>query len=206
METALSIMVGVGLSAACGFRIFVPLLTMSLAAFTGHLHLAPEFQWIGTWPALIAFGTATVVEIAGYYIPWLDHVLDVIATPSAIVAGTVITASMVTDMSPFLRWTLGVVAGGGAAGLVQTATVMTRTASLVGTGGSANPVVATAELSGSILTTLLALIAPAVALLLLAGIVGFAVVKVRSKKGETRIQGVSSPPDSQPTVTTNCSR
>lgn len=203
METALSIMVGIGLSAACGFRVFVPLVVVSLAAFTGHLQLSPEFQWLATWPALIAFGTATVIEIAGYYIPWLDHVLDVIATPSAIVAGTIITASMVMDLSPFLKWTLAVIAGGGAAGLVQATTVMTRAASFLGTGGTANPVVATAELSGSILTSLLALFAPLAAMLLLVGIAGFAVIKVRSKKRCSPSTGGSSPAGGRDTVATN---
>src|ERR1043165_470437 len=101
MDTALSICVGVGLSAACGFRVFVPLLIMSIASISGHLHLAQGFAWIGSYPALIAFGVATVLEIAGYYIPWLDHLLDTMATPAAIVAGTIVTASFVTGMSPF---------------------------------------------------------------------------------------------------------
>src|SRR5215471_8006470 len=120
METTiLSICLGIGLSAACGFRVFVPLLVMNLASMSGHLTLAAGFAWIGSYPALIAFSVATVLEIAGYYIPWVDHLLDTIATPSAIIAGTIVTASVVTGMSPFLKWTLAVIAGGGAAALVQ---------------------------------------------------------------------------------------
>src|SRR5882724_7873827 len=142
METLLSICVGIGLSAACGFRVFVPLLVMSIAALSGHLTLADGFEWIGSYPALIAFSVATCLEIAGYYIPWVDHLLDTIATPAAIVAGTLITASMVTDMSPFLRWTLAAIAGGGAAGVVQGTTVLTRGASTLTTAGLANPMFA----------------------------------------------------------------
>src|SRR5215469_198193 len=123
METFLSICVGVGLSAACGFRVFVPLLVMNIAALSGHLTLAHGFEWIGSYPALVAFSVATCLEIGGYFIPWLDHLLDTIATPTAIIAGTIISASIVTDLSPFLKWTLAVIAGGGAAGLVQSATV-----------------------------------------------------------------------------------
>src|SRR6266446_2543792 len=104
METLLSIFVGIGLSAACGFRVFVPLLVMSIAAASGHLTLAQGFQWIGSYPALVAFSVATLLEIAGYYIPWVDHFLDAVATPAAIIAGTIVTASMVSGMSPFLKW------------------------------------------------------------------------------------------------------
>ena len=115
METLLSVLVGIGLSAACGFRIFVPPLVISIAALSGHLHLASGFEWMGTYPAMTAFGVACALEIAAYYVPWLDHMLDILATPTAVVAGTIVTASLVTDMSPMLRWTLAIIAGGGAA-------------------------------------------------------------------------------------------
>src|SRR5438552_4638510 len=129
METLLSICVGIGLSAACGFRVFVPLLVMSIAAASGHLTVASGFQWIGSYPALVAFSVATLLEIAGYYIPWVDNLLDTIAIPAAIIAGTLITASLVTDVSPFLKWTLAIIAGGGVAGMVQGTTVVARGAS-----------------------------------------------------------------------------
>src|SRR5437763_11567122 len=109
-EFILALCIGVGLSAACGFRVFVPLLIMSIAASSGHLNLAPGFQWIASPAAMAAFSVATVLEVAGYYIPWVDHLLDTIATPAAIIAGTIVTASMVTGMSPFMRWTLALIA------------------------------------------------------------------------------------------------
>jgi hypothetical protein len=161
METTLlSICLGIGLSAACGFRVFVPLLVMNLASLSGHLTLAPGFQWIGSYPALITFSVATVLEIAGYYIPWVDHLLDTIATPAAVIAGTIVTASMVGGMSPFLKWTLAAIAGGGVAGLVQGTTVVTRGASTLTTGGLGNPMFATIELAGALVTSVLALVAP----------------------------------------------
>src|SRR5215468_1906577 len=130
MDTILGICIGIGLSAACGFRVFVPLLVMNIAALSGHLALAPGFEWIGSYPALIAFSVATCLEIAGYYIPWVDHLLDTIATPAAVVAGTLVTASLVTDVSPLVRWSLALIAGGGIAGMVQGTTVLARGASL----------------------------------------------------------------------------
>src|SRR5271157_4826658 len=126
MDIFLSICLGLGLSAACGFRVFVPMLVMSIASLSGHLHLAHGFEWLGSYPALVALSVATALEIAGYYIPWVDHFLDTIATPAALVAGTIVSASVVTDMSPFLRWTLAAIAGGGAASMVQATTVVTR--------------------------------------------------------------------------------
>src|SRR5438105_11528773 len=134
MQTVLSLCAGIGLSAACGFRVFVPLLIMSVASASGHLTLAPGFEWIGSSPTLITFSVATALEIGGYYIPWLDHLLDTMATPAAIVAGTIITAAVVTNMSPMLKWTLAVIAGGGAAGLVQGTTVLARGLSTASTG------------------------------------------------------------------------
>ena len=172
METLLSLVVGIGLSAACGFRVFVPLLVVSLATHSGHLSLAPGFEWLASDAALIALAVATAAEIAGYYVPWVDHALDALATPAAVVAGTVVTASLVTDVSPFLRWTLAAIAGGGSAGLVQGATVVARGLSTATTGGLANPLFATVELGGSVATSLMALVAPVVALVLVVGLAG----------------------------------
>src|SRR4030042_2630302 len=117
-ETLRGIGVGIGLSAACGFRVFVPLLVMNPASLTGNLHLSPGFEWIGSDYATIAFGTATFAEVLAYYFPWLDHILDLIASPAAIIAGIIATASMVMELSPFLKWQLAIIAGGGGAALV----------------------------------------------------------------------------------------
>jgi hypothetical protein len=167
METLLGIMVGIGLSAACGFRIFVPLLVMNLAALSGQLYLSPEFAWIGTSYATLAFTTATIAEIIGYYMPWFDNILDIVAMPAAIIAGTVTMASTVTDMSPFLKWTLAIIAGGGIAGLVQATTVAVRVKSSILTAGTGNPWISTLELVGSVFTAILALIVPLFCLVLI---------------------------------------
>jgi hypothetical protein len=167
MELALSICLGIGLSAACGFRVFVPLLGLSLAGLAGHVQLADELAWISTWPALACFMTATVLEIGAYYVPWIDNLLDSIATPAALVAGTIAMASVVTDMSPLMRWTVALIAGGGTAGLIQTTTVAVRGTSSATTAGTANWLIATFELLASIGTTIVSLLLP----LLAAGIV-----------------------------------
>ena len=173
MEELLGIFIGIGLSATCGFRIFVPLLGMSVAYHAGALSFSNGFEWIGSWPATIAFAIAMIIEIAGYYIPWVDNLLDTIATPAAIVAGTIATASMVADVSPFLRWTLAIIAGGGIAGLVQGSSVFVRSVSAASTGGLGNPVVSTGELVASIAGTVISIIFPIVAIVLVALLLTF---------------------------------
>jgi len=163
VETLLSVVLGVGLSAACGFRIFVPFLLVSIAARTGHLALGDSFAWMAGMPALVAFSAATVLEIGAYYVPWLDHALDVLASPSAVVAGVVMTASVVTGLDPMLKWTLALIAGGGIAATVQAVTVGTRKVSLLTTGGLGNPVVSTLELFGAVLLAVLAIALPLLA-------------------------------------------
>lgn len=167
METILSIAVGIGLAAACGFRVFVPLLMLNLAAIAGQLTLPSGFAWMGSSYATIAFASATIAEILGYYVPWLDNALDTIATPAAVVAGTVASASVITDISPFLKWTMALIAGGGIAGLVQASTVTLRAKSSLATAGTGNPIFSSLELAGAIVTALMAIFIPMVCLVLI---------------------------------------
>jgi hypothetical protein len=181
-------LLGIGLAAACGFRVFVPLLVISIAAVSGNLELGSGFGWIGTWPALIVFAVATVLEIVAYYVPWLDNLLDTVATPAAVVAGIVVTASVITDMSPVVRWPLAIIAGGGFAGIVQTATVAIRGASTATTGGIANPVASTLEAGGATGMSLLSLVAPGVAGVAAVVLVGFlAWFTLRARRRRRRV-------------------
>ena len=163
METALSVCLGLGLAAACGFRIFVPLLIINLAHQAEWLSLTPSFEWLGSTPALIAFGAATALEIGAYYVPWLDNLLDTVASPAAVVAGVIVTASVVTGMDPMLKWTLAVIAGGGVAGSIQALTSGTRHASAFTTAGLANPVVSTIEVASSFALSVLSILVPLLA-------------------------------------------
>lgn len=173
MEIFVSLCVGIGLSAACGFRVFVPLFVMSMASLAGHLTLSPGFEWIGTYPAVVAFAVATCLEVAGYYVPWIDNLLDTIATPAAIIAGIIVMASTVSGMSPFLKWALAIIAGGGMAGAVQVAAGMARGASTVATAGLGNPLVATMELGGAIALSALAIVLPVLAGMVVLGMLCF---------------------------------
>jgi len=168
IDTIASLGLGLGLAAACGFRVFVPLLVVSLGARFGYVPLAAGWDWMASTPAAFAFASATVLEVLGYFIPWVDHALDTIATPAAVAAGIVTSASVLRDLPPLVKWTAVIIGGGGIAGLVQGSTVALRAASGLTTGGLANPVVATAELAGSSLTAVVAILLPLFALVLVA--------------------------------------
>lgn len=174
-EMLLTVLMGIALSAASGFRVFVPFLFVSIASLSGNLTLSGTFSWIGTMPALITFSVATLLEIAGYFIPWVDNLLDTIASPAAVVAGIVLTASVLLDISPLLRWALAIIGGGGAAATVQAFTGTSRAASTVTTGGLANPLISTVELGSSVTLSAAAVFIPLIAgiiviiLLILAG-------------------------------------
>jgi hypothetical protein len=148
--------------------VFVPLAAISLAARGGAVTLASGFQWMASDAALLAFSIATVCEIAAYYLPWFDHLLDVVASPTAVVAGIVATASVFVDVPPLVRWTVAVVGGGAIAGVVQGATLSLRLKSTAFTGGLGNPVVATGEAAGAAAASAVALLLPLVALALVA--------------------------------------
>jgi len=193
METLLSVLIGLGLSAACGFRVFIPLLAISIASISGHLTLSSGFEWMGTYPALISFAVATVLEIAGYYIPWVDHLLDVVAGPAAVVAGVIAMASSVAGLSPFMRWSLAIVAGGGIAATSQALTGMTRITSTSTTAGLLNPAVSTAEAAGATAFSAMAIIVPIIGVIVLVICLALAywpgramLRRIRSKNSSTR--------------------
>ncbi|MFY7888351.1 MAG: DUF4126 domain-containing protein [Spirosomataceae bacterium] len=161
MEIIMSLALGLGLSACCGFRIFVPMLVTNIAALMGHYHFEHGFEWMGTMTAFYIFASATLLEIVAYYIPWVDNALDAIATPASVVAGTILTTSFLAgDLSPTLKWVLGFLVGGGSAGIVQLGTTVTRLASSTTTGGLGNPIIATIENVFSVIFSLMSVFLP----------------------------------------------
>lgn len=182
LEVFISILVGIGLAAASGFRVFVPLLITCLAARADLLPLNATFDWLDSDAALVALGAATGLEAAAYLIPGLGHLLDVIATPAAVMAGALVTASVTSDLPPFMVWSLAAI-GGGTAGIVQVGSVVARGASTLTTGGLASPLVGIGELAGSIVVSLISILVPlGVALILL----GLLVVVIRGRRRRRR--------------------
>lgn len=151
---------GISLSACCGFRVFLPFFISSSLSYFGGYDIVPGFDWMNSPAAVVGFGVASIVEIIAYYIPIVDHALDAIAAPLSIAAGTVISASLFTEMHPGLQWGLAALLGGGAAGTVQAGTTVTRLTSAGLTAGLGNPVVATIENFLATVLSFLAFIMP----------------------------------------------
>lgn len=160
--TALAL--GLGLAAATGFRVFVPLLLASLAARLGHLPLADGFTWLASDPALIIFGWAAALEVAAYFIPFFDHLLDIAAQPAATVAGILLMGATLIDLPVWVQWPTAIIVGGGTAGLVQGATGALRVGSTMTTAGIGNPVFSFFETGAATALTLVAIFVPLVAL------------------------------------------
>ena len=187
MDIALGIILGVCLSAAVGFRIFVPMLVLSIASNLEYVGLSESYMWISSLPAMIAFGVATVLEITGYYVPWMDNMLDTISTPLAPIAGVVAAGSVVVDIDPLISWTIAIILGGGTALSVELLTVKARALSSFFTGGLGNVVVASGELFFSTFISLLAIVIPIVAFLFLLFMV-FIMWKIIRRETETQNQ------------------
>lgn len=163
-EALVALSMGVGLSAAAGFRIFLPPFLLSLVIKFGNLDLelgGTSFEFFDSEITIFLLGAAVIIETLAYYIPWVDNLLDGVASPAAIIAGTGMTAMLLgEEMSPILQWSLAIIAGGGVSAGIQGATVVTRGTSTVLTGGVGNPIVSTIENIAALLFALFALILP----------------------------------------------
>lgn len=181
-EMILSICLGIGLAASSGFRVFVPLFGMSLASYFGILPLGENWLWLGSTTALVILAVASIAESLSYLVPFIDNLLDTIAVPLAGVAGTIVMAGSLTDMSPAMTWALAIVAGGGAAA-IKTTSATTRAVSTATTAGIANPMIGLAETGTAVGLSALAIFAPIVAAIVaVIGIVFFIWLIVKLKK------------------------
>jgi len=187
-EIIIAIAIGIGLSASCGFRVFVPMLVASIAARTGIFPAQEGFQWLASWPAIFCFGTATVFEILGYYIPFIDNLLDTVTTPLAIGAGTLLLTSVLPIDNDLLKWSGGFIFGGGAAATIQGGSVLTRLASSKLTAGIGNPLVATGEHVAAIGTSVLSLFIPMVIAIFILALIIFFIIKFRKRLLKSRSQ------------------
>lgn len=165
-ETIISIFLGIGLAASVGFRIFLPLLALSLVSYFGMWELNEDWQWLGGLPALIILGVAVITEIFAYYIPWVDNLLDSIALPLAGIAGTLAVVSTTAGLDPAMTWTIALIAGGGTAAAIKGASAATRLTSSVSTAGFGNPIVSTVETIVAALLSVISVFLPVLAVVL----------------------------------------
>lgn len=177
MAPWMAILTGLGLSATAGLRVFVPLFAASLAIHNGWIEVDERFLWMGSPAALVLFGTAMVAEVGAYYVPWVDNLLDTVAGPLAIIAGTVLAGVAMPDMPLMLDWLAALLLGGGGAGSVQLTTTLLRGASTATTGGLGNPVVSTGETAGAVAGVGLVLLVPVAGAIVVLGLLGWAVFR-----------------------------
>ncbi len=182
MELVLHAAIGIGLSAAAGFRILVPFLFAGIAANQGYLTLSPTMAWMGTETAILAMTVATALEVLVYFIPVVDNVVDAIEVPVATMAGVVLTASVTSDMDPFLRWSLALIAGGTVAGTTSAFTGLTRLASTAAAGPFGNVAVSTVELASSTVLSILAIVVPVIVMMVVAVLLFLAWRRLRRRK------------------------
>lgn len=178
MEFLASAGLGLGLAAAAGLRVFVPLLVLNLAARFELLTLQPELGWVGSTAALVAFSMAAVIEVVSYLVPLVDNLLDTLASPAAVLAGTLVMGSVLSDLSPLWTWALAIIAGGGTAAVVQGGSVAVRAVSTTTTGGAANPVVGASETAGSVSLSVLAVALPVIAAVLVVALLVFLIATI----------------------------
>ena len=164
-----AVSLGLGLSAASGFRVFLPPMLLSGAINFGLMDPSGHLAMLDGWGAFSLLLIAVVLEIGSYLIPWVDNLLDVVASPAAVVAGIALMGAVLgseTNFDPIVQWSIAAVGGGGAAGTVQAGTVATRAVSTGTTGGLANPIVSIGEAFMAILITVLAILAPVLCVIL----------------------------------------
>lgn len=162
IQTIMATALGIALAACCGFRVFVPMLVAGLASRFHIFNFSDSFTWLSSTPALIALGAATVAEIAAYYVPFIDNILDTIAAPLAAIAGTLLATSVIPIDNEWMKWIIGIVAGGGSAGLISSGTGLLRLFSSKATLGTGNAVVSTGENTAAIGGSILAFIIPVI--------------------------------------------
>ena len=194
IDWLISACVGIGLAACCGFRIFVPMLIAALGTKLGFINTMPGYEFIGSWSAIIGLCIAASFELGAYYIPWLDNVLDTIAMPVSIAAGTLLTTSFIHINDEMTRWAMSLMLGGGAAGLVQAGTSLLRLGSTATTGGLANPLVATGENAASLGLSILTVFLPLFAFALIVFLLGFLAFRLLARRRLTFTKPTPKPP------------
>lgn len=180
MSILYSIAMGIALSASAGFRVFIPVLVTALAAHYQFIDLPLNLEWLGSWPAIVVFGIAAIIEVIAYYIPFVDNILDTIAAPLAVAAGTLIATSILPleNLDPAFRWGIGLIAGGSAAGTIQMGTGLLRLFSSKATLGTGNAVVATGENAAASAGAVLSLFMPVIIALAMVALIIWIITRI----------------------------
>ena len=189
--TILAALMGLSLASASGFRVFLPPFLLSIAVRTDtlvNLDLSDtSFAIFDSNAAVLILGIACLAEFAAYYVPWLDNLLDTIATPAAVLSGVGMSSMVLVGTDPIIQWSFAIIAGGGSAGIIQLTTVAIRGLSSTLTLGFGNSFVASGENIASVVLTIAALLAPLIAAIFAIIIILLLVRQVTKKPKESSI-------------------
>lgn len=168
IEALSNLATGFGLSAAAGLNAYIPLLIVALLArFTDLVHLNPPFDALTNVWAIAVLAVLVLVEALVDKIPAVDTINDVIQTFVRPAAGAILFAAssnVIRDIHPVLAVICGILV----AGTVHAVKTTARPVVTVTTAGAGNPVVSTTEDVVSAFTSLLSILVPIVALILIA--------------------------------------
>ncbi|MDP3803145.1 DUF4126 domain-containing protein [Brevundimonas sp.] len=183
-------LLGLGLASATGLRTFLPLLMLALAArfeMFG-VRLIDQMDWLVSWPAIAALGTATVAEFLGDKVPAIDHGLNAIGYVTRPVAGAIAAGSVFWNVDPAAAAVAGLIVGAPAALAFNAAQTGVRVGSTAATGGLGNPLVSLIEDVLAALTVIVAFLAPIVIplVLLILIVVVFRLARRIRDRRETR--------------------
>jgi hypothetical protein len=166
MTELLNICSAFGLSGAAGLNAYIPLLTLAIMHRMGLAHLAAPYDALGQPWCIALLVVLLIVEIVVDKIPGADHVNDVIHTAIRPAAGALIFAAEGAQTSwvhPGVWIALGLLMGGG----VHAGKALSRPVVNMGTAGLGAPVVSVIEDLVSTILSIVAILAPVVALVLL---------------------------------------
>lgn len=159
----LALLSGIAVAAACGLRAFLPLLLLGLAGRMGLVPLRSGADWLTTDHAIVAFGVATVLEMAGDKIPVVDHALDAVGTVLRPVAAW-LGAYAVLQAWPTPWAQIAAIALGTTALAVHGLKAQLRLGSSAATLGTANAMVSAVEDALAFAAMAVAVLAPVLAL------------------------------------------
>ncbi len=174
-HTISAVALGIALSACCGFRVFIPLLITSITVYNHWFVLPGNMHWMGSGFSVACFAAASVIEVGAYYFPFLVNILDTVAAPLAVAAGTMLAHALIPfpEGEPFLRWVMAFVAGGATAGTIHIGTGIWRLFSTKATLGTGNPVLATGENAAAIAGAIASFFIPLIMSIVMLLIVGW---------------------------------
>ena len=185
-------MTGFGLASAAGLNAYIPLLSMGLLGrFTNVIHLPPGWSWLENGWVIGIVAVLLLVEIVADKVPALDSVNDTIQTfvrptSGGIVfgSGTAAQTAAVADPAEFARtgqW-VPIVIGVVTALVVHLTKTAVRPAANVATAGVAAPVLSPLEDFTSVGLTFIAILIPALVVVVLIALVWAAVWLLRRRR------------------------